>query len=59
MDALKQGLSSVNTTRLEKDYGVRVPVLLQSAGIPPRPGAEARKRGLRPKHPVRAILLPS
>ena len=53
MEALKDGLQAVNTTRLERDYGVRVPVLLKAAGTPPRPGATARERGLRPKHPVR------
>ena len=53
MEALKDGLQAVNTTRLERDYGVRVPVLLKAAGTPPRPGAKARERGLRPKHPVR------
>ena len=53
MEALKEGLQAVNTTRLEHDYGVRVPVLLKAAGAPPRPGAKARERGLRPKHPVR------
>lgn len=53
MEALKDGLQAVNTTRLERDYGVRVPVLLKAAGTPPRPGAQARERGLRPKHPVR------
>ena len=53
MEALRGGMQAVNTTRLEQDYGVRVPVLLKSAGLPPRPGRAARDRGLRPKHPVR------
>ena len=57
MEALKGGLQAVNTTRLERDYGMTVPVLLKAAGTPPRPGAEARERGLRPKHPVRLRVL--
>ena len=54
MEALMDGLQAVNTTRLERDYGVRVPVLLKAAGTDARGRAQRRGSGAcGPSTPVR------